>query len=162
MPKNPTKAKRSARSRKRPVTRARGANNSPARAASPKSGRNGRSDPNHREGLYVVDNGRPTHVLVPIHEYEELIKSGMVARAVAQIESGDDDFVDANDFALVVAAERIAQARKAKGLTQKQLGEKLNLPQSQISRIERNPDHTTVRTLKRIARALGVDVAALV
>ncbi|MCH7592339.1 MAG: helix-turn-helix transcriptional regulator [Planctomycetes bacterium] len=86
----------------------------------------------------------------------------MVARAVAQIESGDDDFVDANDFALVVAAERIAKARKAKGLTQKQLGEKLNLPQSQISRIERNPDHTTVRTLKRIARALGVDVAALV
>ena len=110
----------------------------------------------------MVENGRATHVLVPIDEYEELIKSGMVSRAVAQIESGDDDFVDANDFALVLATERIAKARKAKGLTQKQLGEKLNLPQSQISRIERNPDHTTVRTLKRIARALAVDIAALV
>ena len=66
------------------------------------------------------------------------------------------------DFALELAAERIAKARKAKGLTQKQLGEKLNLPQSQISRIERNPDRTTVRTLKRIARALGVDVSSLV
>lgn len=162
MPKNPAKTKRKASSRKRPVTHARGGGKSPARPASQKSGRNGKSNPSHREGLYVVENGRPTHVLVPIDEYEELIKSGMVARAVAQIESGDDDFVDAGDFALVLAAERIAKARKAKGLTQKQLGEKLNLPQSQISRIERNPDHTTVRTLKRLARALGVDIAALV
>jgi len=86
----------------------------------------------------------------------------MVQHAIAQIESGDNDFVDADDFALELAAERIAKARKAKGFTQKQLGEKLNLPQSQISRIERNPDRTTVRTLKRIARALGVDVSALV
>lgn len=85
-----------------------------------------------------------------------------LSEAIAQIESGDNDFVDADDFALELAAERIAKARKAKGLTQKQLGEKLNLPQSQISRIERNPDRTTVRTLKRIARALGVDVSSLV
>ncbi|UCC31997.1 MAG: helix-turn-helix transcriptional regulator [Phycisphaerales bacterium] len=99
---------------------------------------------------------------MPVDEYEELIKASMVRRAIAQIESGDNDFVDADDFALELAAERIAKARKAKGLTQKQLGEKLNLPQSQISRIERNPDRTTVRTLKRIARALGVDVSSLV
>ena len=86
----------------------------------------------------------------------------MAAHAIAQIERGDEDFVDADDFALELAAERVARARKAAGLTQKQLGDKLKLPQSQISRIERNPDRTTVRTLKRIARALGVDVSALV
>ncbi len=162
MPKNPAKAKKSARSRKRPVTRSRKADKSAARGVSQKPGGNGKSGPSYRERPYVVENGRPTHILVPIDEYEELIKSGMVARAVAQIESGDDDFVETHDFALALAAERIAKARKAKGLTQKQLGEKLNLPQSQISRIERNPDHTTVRTLKRIARALAVDMAALV
>jgi transcriptional regulator with XRE-family HTH domain len=33
--------------------------------------------------------------------------------------------------------------------------------ESQISRIERNPDRTTVRTLKRIARALNVSVSSL-
>ncbi len=101
-------------------------------------------------------------MLVPIDEYERLIKIDMVQDTVAQIERGDDDFVDADDFALELAAERIAAARKAKGLTQKQLGERLNLPQSQISRIERNPDRSTVRTLKRIARALGVDVGVLI
>lgn len=148
MRKSSAKTKKKAKSRKRPVA--------PARRG------NGKADPNQRERPYIVENGLPTHVLVPIEEYEELIKSGMAARAIAQIERGDDDFVDASDFALVLAAERIANARKAQGLTQKQLGEKLNLPQSQISRIERNPDHTTIRTLKRIARALSVDIAALV
>ncbi|MGB2985046.1 MAG: helix-turn-helix transcriptional regulator, partial [Phycisphaerae bacterium] len=114
------------------------------------------------EHPYVVEDGRATYVLVPINEYEEFVKASMVQHAIAQIESGDNDFVDADDFALELAAERIKKARKGKGLTQKQLGEKLKLPQSQISRIECNPDRTTVRTLKRIARALGVDVGALI
>lgn len=111
---------------------------------------------------YVIENGKPTHVQIPIQEYTRLIKVSMVQEAVAQIESGDEDLVDADELALQLAASRIARARKAAGLTQKQLGDKLGLPQSQISRIERNPDHTTVRTLKRVARALGVNVRALV
>ncbi len=111
---------------------------------------------------YVFEDGKPTYVLVPVEEYESLVKASMVERAVAQIEGGDGDLVDADQVALELAAERVARARKAAGLTQKQLGAKLKLPQSQISRIERNPDHTTLRTLKRVARALGVDVRALV
>ena len=117
---------------------------------------------NHDEFPYVIDKGKTTHVLIPIEEYEELVKASMVAHAIAQIESSDDDFVDADELALELAGEQVAKARKAAGLTQKQLGEKLEIPQSQISRIECNPDHTTVRTLKRIARALGVNVSALV
>lgn len=111
---------------------------------------------------FVIHNGEATHVLVPVAEYEKLIRADMVAGAIAKLDDPASQYVDADDFALELAAERIAKARKAKGLTQKQLGAKLRLPQSQISRIERNPDHTTVRTLKRIARALGVDVSALV
>ncbi len=132
-----------------------------------------RRDP-HKATLGVIDNSRETdhpfiiqndqltHVLVPVDEYEELIKASMVASAIAKLDDPASEYVDADDFALELAAEQIANARKAKGLTQKQLGEKLRLPQSQISRIERNPDRTTVRTLKRIARALGVDVSALI
>ncbi len=115
------------------------------------------------EYAHIVDQDRTTYVLVPVVEYEELIKASMVRDAVAQIEnSTDDDYVDADDFALELAAESITRARKAKGMTQKQLAAKLKVPQSQISRIERNPDRTTVRTLKRIAKALGVDVSALI
>lgn len=133
----------------------------------------GRSQPRKRSTLhthssqgadhsFVIHNGEATHVLVPVDEYEKLIRADMLAGAIAKLDDPASQYVDADDFALELAAERIAKARKAKGLTQKQLGDKLKLPQSQISRIERNPDHTTVRTLKRIARALGVDVSALV
>ncbi|HOJ75383.1 MAG TPA: helix-turn-helix transcriptional regulator [Phycisphaerae bacterium] len=52
-----------------------------------------------------------------------------------------------------LAGERIAAARKRAGLTQQQLAARLRVPQSQVSRIERNPEATTVRTLKKIARA---------
>lgn len=110
-----------------------------------------------------MDGDQPTHVLVPVDEYEELVKASMVERAIATLADDDKvEWIDADDLALELAGMEIAAARKAAGLTQKQLGAKLGLPQSQISRIERNPDHTTVRTLKRIARALGVDVTALV
>jgi transcriptional regulator with XRE-family HTH domain len=42
-------------------------------------------------------------------------------------------------------------------MTQAQLGEKLGMPQSQVSRMERDPEAVTFRTLKRIARALGMN-----
>ena len=111
----------------------------------------------------VVRNGKTTHVLVPIEEYERVLLAGMAAAAVRQIESSsdEDDCVDADQIRIELAAERIARARKGARLTQTQLGRKLGIPQSQISRIERNPDHTTIRTLRRIAKALKVDVHAL-
>ena len=96
-------------------------------------------------------------------EYERLLLADMAREAVGQIESSrDEDYVDADLVRLELAAERIAKARRTAGLTQTQLGCKLGIPQSQISRIERNPDHTTVRTLKRIAKALKVNVQSLV
>jgi len=110
---------------------------------------------------YVVRGEQPTHVLVPVEEYEELIKADMARAAIAKLEDPSTEWIDFDDAKLQLAADRISAARKAAGLTQAQLGKKLGLPQSQISRIERNPDRTTVRTLKRIARALKVDVRAL-
>lgn len=153
MPKNPTRAKTPRKAKRRSARAVAGTHR-------PAPGRSSKRTPD--DYAYVIESGRPAYVLVPIEEYENVVKASMVEQAVAQIESGDQDFVDADQLALELAADRVARARKAAGLTQKQLGAKLNLPQSQISRIERNPDHTTIRTLKRIARALGVDVRALV
>jgi UDP-N-acetylglucosamine 1-carboxyvinyltransferase len=98
---------------------------------------------------------------VPVDEYERLIAASMAEHAAASLEDDKTEWVDADTVARELARDRIVGARKAAGLTQKQLGDKLGLPQSQISRIERQPDRTTVRTLKRVARALGVDVGAL-
>lgn len=111
---------------------------------------------------YVYQGDRPTHVLVPIAEYKRWAKASMAKSAARKLEQKNTPWVDAGELGFRLAGERITAARKAAGLTQKELGAKLNLPQSQISRLERRPDHTTVRTLRRIAKALGVDISALV
>lgn len=106
-------------------------------------------------------NNRPTHVLVPIDEYEELVNGAEVQQVVARLEDPTARWVPARTAAVEFAGSWIAAARQQAGLTQKQLAERVGVPQSQISRIEKHPDHTTLRTMKRIAAALGLDVAAL-
>lgn len=114
-----------------------------------------------RSHQLIMRGGRATHVLVPVDEYEELVKLSMIDQASAKLDDPTTVWTDADDLGWQLAGGRIAEARKAAGLTQKQLGDKLGLPQSQISRLERNPDRTTVRTLKRVAKVLGVDISAL-
>jgi len=82
--------------------------------------------------------------------------------ALLKLQEKNVQWVDADALGRQLASERIVSARRAAGLTQKQLGERLGLPQSQICRVEQNPDHTSVRTLKKIAAALGVDLSRLV
>ncbi len=109
-----------------------------------------------------MEGSRRTHVILPIEEYEQLVKKSMVETAVTRLQEKDVQWVDADALGRRSASERIVSARRAAGLTQKQVGERLGLPQSQICRVERNPDHTSLRTLKKIAAALGVDVSYLV
>lgn len=115
-----------------------------------------------REHPVVAERGRTKYVLVPVDEYDRLIAASMVPSALVKLEDPNTKWYDADEVFLQFAGDEIAAARKAAGLTQTQLAKKLGVPQSQISRIERNPDRTTVRTLKKIAKALGVDVSALV
>lgn len=115
-----------------------------------------------RDHAYIMTGRRRTHVILPIEEYERLTKNSMVETAVARLQEKDVQWVGADTLGRQLASERLVRARKVAGLTQKQLGERLGMPQSQISRVERNPDHTSVRTLKQIARALGVDVSHLI
>ena len=117
---------------------------------------------NGKPAEVIGANGETTHVLLPIEEYERLLQLCALANEIADIDNPDVKWISAKQAGLQLAGLEIADARKAAGLTQKQLGEKLGLPQSQISRIERSPDHTTVRTMKKIAKALGVDVSALI
>ena len=49
-------------------------------------------------------------------------------------------------------------ARTRKGLTQKQLGEKIHLSAVTIGKIENNQTDPTIGNILRIAEALGVDV----
>ncbi len=164
MPKNNTRSTTQRKSTRKTVAQKKGHKNE--RESKPKRNAGARTTDRGATAAasfpYVMEGGKPAYVLVPVAEYEELVKARLAAGALAKMNDDDDTaWVNADDLALEFAAERIAAARKAAGFTQKALGDKLNIPQSQISRIERKPDHTTVRTLKKIARALNVDVRSL-
>lgn len=110
----------------------------------------------------MVREDGAAYVLVPQPEYERLVMAEMARDAVSVLEDADAEWLDYDECKLRLAGSSIAEARKRKRLTQAQLAKRIGVPQSQISRVERNPDHTTIRTLKRIAKALGVDVSMLI
>lgn len=80
---------------------------------------------------------------------------------MADFDDPNVKWVPVDQAMMEIVGSWLAQARKKAGLTQKQLADRVGVPQSQISRIEKNPDRTTVRTMKRIAAALGVEVGEL-
>lgn len=56
---------------------------------------------------------------------------------------------------------RCAELRRARGLTQLDLAERVGVEQPTISRLERGNDAVTLRLLRDVAQALGVTVADL-
>ena len=55
-------------------------------------------------------------------------------------------------------ADHLRSFRKARGLTQAQLGRLVGIDQSRITRIEHNPDRVSVHTLLQLLTALRVRV----
>lgn len=53
---------------------------------------------------------------------------------------------------------RVKEIRKKRGLTQKQLAEKLGTPPSTIATIERGRYNFKIETLSTVARALGCEI----
>lgn len=107
----------------------------------------------------LFSGDHPTAVLVPFAVYEKLQK---------QIEAAVEDYLDAQaieearqtpqeDYEVVNPTHaKIKQARLAAGLTQRQLAEKMHVKQPFIARLERPEAYPTVRTMQRLAKALGL------
>jgi transcriptional regulator with XRE-family HTH domain len=60
-----------------------------------------------------------------------------------------------------IVAERILNARKAKGLTQEELGKQLGMSSSSISSIENSRRNLTLETIAKIASVLDVEPSFL-
>lgn len=56
---------------------------------------------------------------------------------------------------------RIGELRRQRGLTQSELGERLGIAQKNVHRLESGTQNLTLRTIVKVARALEVDVEAL-
>lgn len=62
----------------------------------------------------------------------------------------------------VPTGSRIKEIRKQKGLTQKQLGEKCGMYESQIRKYENGKANPKIETLEKIATGLGVQITDLI
>lgn len=110
----------------------------------------------------MMEGSRTTHVVLPIDEYERLMLADIAREAERIMDDPNTKWIDADDYRAQRAASQLVTIRKERGMTQQQLANKLGMAQTQISRLERNPDRTTLRTLRRVAKALGVKIQSLV
>lgn len=62
----------------------------------------------------------------------------------------------------MTTGEKIKSARKRAGLTQKELGEKLNVSQSAIGQFESENSNPNLKTIRKIAEALDIALSELV
>jgi HTH-type transcriptional regulator / antitoxin HipB len=65
------------------------------------------------------------------------------------------------DLLLSQIGLRILRRRQELGLSQKDLGDRLGIAQTNVARIEHGQQNLTVRTLVKLAEALGVTAAEL-
>ncbi len=63
---------------------------------------------------------------------------------------------------LRLVGERIRKARRRKGLSQEALAHAVNMDRSYVSGLERGEFNVSLLALAKLARALGMSVAALV
>ena len=120
-------------------------------------------------GRVLDPRGNTTHYLVPAAEYEGLIDAGRVEPRVAPqgpsraaieqaaklLESPTTIWHDAEEVMRGIVSNGLIAVREQSGLTQAQLGRLASMPQSQVSRLEKDLDGATMRVLKRIAAALS-------
>jgi len=62
---------------------------------------------------------------------------------------------------VVYIGENLKDARYRAGLTQQELADKAGLTQTTVARIERDAVEPEVRTLRKLAAALGVSISDL-
>lgn len=65
------------------------------------------------------------------------------------------------DLNAYLLGETIRKARQAQNLTQKQLGERIGVQKSQISKLESGRSVMTLPTMSKVLKALGVKTATL-
>lgn len=97
----------------------------------------------------------------PSDQWEAPQVEPIAARAIRTLENAETKWVDVDAVGKLLAGRKLIAVRKSRRLTQIQLGKLVGVPQSQISRLERNPESATIKFLRRVAKALKVDVAEL-
>lgn len=99
--------------------------------------------------------------LADIQSALEEILDGAKTKPLRFMESSEGEPTPKLDKWLAFVSKRIKDLRTSAKMTQEQLAEKAEIPQSHVSRLENGRHSPTRLTLEKIATALGVDVREL-
>ena len=119
------------------------------------------------EPLVIEHEGKPTHVVLSYAEWQrirEIVEDAEDAAAVAAVLSDpNQDRIPATVVARLLDDENPLKVwREHRGLTQAQLAEAAGLPQPTIAMLETGRRKGTIKQMKAIAAALGINLDTLV
>jgi DNA-binding XRE family transcriptional regulator len=114
----------------------------------------------------IKQGDQPEWAVIPYKEYLELLEKAEMLEDVAAYDRAiaiNEEGIPYEVVKSLVEGENPLKVwRTYRGLTQMQLAEKTGLSQSQIAMIESGEREGTVKVLRRIAKALNVDIDDLV
>ena len=109
---------------------------------------------------FVNVNGQEL-VIMDGEEYDRLIDIVDAAHVQRVLNDPDDYEIPWEEVKKELLRPRIAEARKERGVTQKELAKRLKVKQSTVSRMEKPDANLTLATLGRVAKALKCPVHEL-
>jgi len=109
----------------------------------------------------IQQNGQPAFAVLPWDEYSHLIKA---VKTYAQHEPKEPDVWFPHEVvkANVIEGKSLIKAwREFLNMTQQQLADRANIPQSSVARMEKADKPARTATLKKLANAMNITVEQL-
>jgi DNA-binding XRE family transcriptional regulator len=122
------------------------------------------------EPLFIRNpDGEPTHVVLPVAEYEALVSALEEAEDIAAFDAAQAARAAGEELVPIELVDRLLAGespvkvwREHRGMRQNKLAEAAGLKQPYLSQIEAGKREGSLDTMARIARALEVDLDDLV
>ncbi len=104
-------------------------------------------------------------VAIPVELWERIVEefedAAAASRAKAIMADASDPIISLEESRKELFDNHIKRVRKRKRMTQVQLAKKLGISQGRVSEIEHLDYRPTIKTYRRVAKALGVDITEL-
>ena len=116
--------------------------------------------------LETIERNSQKFVLVPIEQYNQLLADMEMLRDIRdfrQAKAANEEIFPADVINRLILNDEnpIKVYREYRGLTQKQLADKVGVQRAYLAEIETGRKSGSVKTLKAIAEALDVDLTSI-
>ena len=118
------------------------------------------------EPLSQFEVGGRQVVVIPTDIWEEVVELledyADLRDARAIMDDHKDEVISLEEARKIILDNHIKKVRRRKKMTQKGLAKKLSVSQTRVSQIENTDYRPTIKTYRRVAKALGCEVKDLI